>query len=60
MGYSPCGRKELDTTERLHSLSSPRSQIFKEIFVRSPGDCRDNGIIRGSTLTETAHPGQAP
>ena len=33
MGYSPQGRKELDTTERLHSLHSyARKQMIESKF----------------------------
>ena len=31
MGYSPRGRKELDTTERLHSLKIPEGDSEKEL-----------------------------
>ena len=38
MGYSPWGRKESDTTERLHSLTSLRI-VFSSLHVAA------NGII---------------
>ena len=31
MGYRPWGRKELDTTERLHSLTHSGKELKKEV-----------------------------
>ena len=50
MGYSPCGRKELDTTERLHFLSL--SMLEKEMATHSnilawriPGTEEPGGLL---------------
>ena len=53
MGYSPWGRKELDTTERLHlfSLQKPRASQVALVVKNPPanaGDTRDMCLISGS------------
>ena len=44
VGYSPWGHKELDTTERLHSLSLISSVIQLRSTVCNPMDCSTPGF----------------
>ena len=43
LGYSPWGRKESDTTERLHSLTPSRASQVDSMIKNPPANARDPG-----------------
>ena len=43
LGYSPWGRKESDTTERLHSLTPSRASQVDSMIQNPPANARDPG-----------------